>query len=108
MPERVVKNKSVVQFSMCLNCGAPHPSSSPNGYFIAMLPQELRQREIAAKVGSVCSCNVVKIMSLKMVDGVSVDCIFLLFTSHVMYVCLENREEENAFPLSRGGLKKQK
>jgi hypothetical protein len=71
-----VKNKSVVQFSMCLNCGAPHPSSSPNGYFIAMLPQEFRQRERA----SVCSCNVAKvIMSLNMADGVSVDCIFVLF-----------------------------
>jgi hypothetical protein len=85
MPEGVVKNKSVVQFSMCLNCGAPHPSSSPNGYFIAMLPQEFRQRERAAKVvGSVCSCNV-KIISLNMVDRVSVDCIFVLFTSHAMY-----------------------
>lgn len=77
-----MKNKSVVQFSICLNCGAPHPSSRPNGYFIVMLPQEFRQRERAVRVGSVCSCNVKVIMSLNMAVGVSVDCIFVLFASH--------------------------
>lgn len=51
---------------MCRNCGAPHPSSTPKGYFIAMLPQESRHGEramaaAAAEEGRECSATSVSV-----------------------------------------------